>query len=200
MKNFIESGDRPTVAAPEDADPGEFLVVGSIYGVAGHGVLSGENVVLHRLGVFVLPKVTGAAWAVGDRLFWDISAKKFTTDPTKMPVQAVAAAVAGSADTTGRVLLGAPGGTRFVAGQATTATASDTIVTGLAKVAGVVASLNDAPSDDPSWVSGDIGDQAGAPAAGSFLLKTWKNTGGTDPTPLAATTFSKKVNWIAFGT
>jgi hypothetical protein len=48
-------------------------------------------------------------------------------------------------------------------------------------------------------VSASIGDQAGTPAAGSFLLKTWKNTGGTDPTPAAASTFSKKVNWIAYG-
>jgi len=42
-----------------------------------------------------------------------------------------------------------------------------------------------------------VGDQAGAPAAGSILLKTWKTLGGT---PAAATTFSKKVNWIAVGT
>jgi hypothetical protein len=48
-------------------------------------------------------------------------------------------------------------------------------------------------------VSASIGDQAGSPASGSFLLKTWKNTGGTDPTPAVATTFSKKVNWIAIG-
>ena len=45
-----------------------------------------------------------------------------------------------------------------------------------------------------------IGDQAGAPAAGSIIIKTWQNTGGADPTPAAATTFGKKVNWIAIGT
>lgn len=88
---------------------------------------------------------------------------------------------------------------RTVFGQATTATASDTIATGLEKLVGVVACFNDDLADDPEWVSASIGDQAGAPAAGSFLLKTWKNTGGTDPTPVAATTFTKKVNWVAFG-
>ena len=31
---------------------------------------------------------------------------------------------------------------------------------------------------------------------GSFLLKTWKNTSGSDPTPLAATSFGAKINWI----
>jgi hypothetical protein len=64
----------------------------------------------------------------------------------------------------------------------------------------VVACLDDSPGDDPMLVSATIGDQAGTPAAGSVIIKTWKNTGGTDPTPLAATTFTKKVNWIAIGT
>jgi hypothetical protein len=48
--------------------------------------------------------------------------------------------------------------------------------------------------DDPMHVSVTI------PATGgTFTLKTWKNTGGTDPTPIAATTFGKVVSWIAFG-
>jgi hypothetical protein len=53
--------------------------------------------------------------------------------------------------------------------------------------------------DNPEWVTASIGDQAGTPAAGSFLIKTWKNTAGNDPTPPAATTFTKKVNWVAWG-
>lgn len=93
-----------------------------------------------------------------------------------------------------------PSGMRVIYGQATTVAASDTIVTGLATVVAVVAGFDDSPGDDPNYVSASIGDQAGTPAAGSFLLKTWKNTGGTDPTPLAATTFSKKINYIAIGT
>ncbi len=46
--------------------------------------------------------------------------------------------------------------------------------------------------------SASIGDQAGAPAAGSILLKTWKPTATGDATPIAATTFGKKVNWWAY--
>ena len=89
---------------------------------------------------------------------------------------------------------------RVAAGQATTVAASDTIVTGLSTVVLAIASLDSDPVDDPFMVTASIGDQAGSPAAGSILIKTWKNTGGTDPTPAAATTFSKKVNWIAIGT
>ncbi|WP_439399067.1 hypothetical protein ACRQ5Q_16935 [Bradyrhizobium sp. PMVTL-01] len=88
---------------------------------------------------------------------------------------------------------------KIARGQATTVTAADTIDTGLAAVAAVVVSLESDPGDDPFMVSAQIGDQAGAPVAGSIIIKTWKNTGGTDPTPVAATTFAKKVNWVAIG-
>lgn len=84
-------------------------------------------------------------------------------------------------------------------GQATTVAASDTIATSLAHVSLVVASLNDAPVAGCQFVTADTGDQAGAPAAGSFYLKTWKDTATADTAKIAATTFGKKVNWIAFG-
>lgn len=98
------------------------------------------------------------------------------------------------------IIAGAAAGYRIARGQHTTVAASDTVVTGLATVVAVVACLDSDPVDDPFMVTASIGDQAGTPAAGSVLIKTWKNTGGTDPTPAAATTFSKKVNWIAVGT
>ncbi|QOG20455.1 hypothetical protein [Bradyrhizobium sp. SEMIA] len=91
------------------------------------------------------------------------------------------------------------GGNKFVGGQISTATAADTVITGLATVVACGATFDSDPGDDPMLVSATIGDQAGSPAAGSIIVKTWKNTGGTDPTPLAATTFTKKVNWWAFG-
>lgn len=198
MKNFLFLGDVVTAVAPEDADSGEFLKVGSVYGVAGHAALSGENVELHRRGAFTLPKATGTAWAFGDELFWDPSAKKFTKDSTKDSVRAVAVAAAESADTTGAVLLDAPGGLRMAAGVHTTVTAADTVVTGLQQVVAVVATFQTDPADANTYVSATIGDQAGAPAAGSVIIKTWKQS-GTDPTPIAADAFSKAVNWIAFG-
>ncbi len=84
-------------------------------------------------------------------------------------------------------------------GQSTTAAASDTVATGLKGLTGVVATLNDDPVAGCQFVTASIGDQAGSPAAGSFLLKTWKATAAGDTTLIAATTFSKKVNWIAYG-
>ena len=98
------------------------------------------------------------------------------------------------------IVSGTSAGKKFVGGQITTATAADTVVTGLSTVISCGASLDDNPGDNPMLANATIGDQAGTPAAGSIIVKTWQNTTGTDPTPIAATTFSKKVNWWAYGT
>lgn len=90
-------------------------------------------------------------------------------------------------------------GYKIARGQHTTVTASDTVVTGLATVVMVVATLDSDPGDDPLFATASIGNQTNAPAAGSVYIKTWK-TDGADPTPSAATTFTKKVNWFAIGT
>lgn len=83
-------------------------------------------------------------------------------------------------------------------GQFTTVTASDTLVTGLTGVALVVATLDSDPVAGCQSVTASIGDQAGAPAAGSVLIKTWKATAAGDTALIPATTFGKKVNWIAY--
>ena len=85
---------------------------------------------------------------------------------------------------------------RVVTGQATTVTASDTVVTGLTTVTACIANLDSAPTTDPEIATCSIGNQTGSPAAGSILVQTWKTLGGT---PAAATTFSKKANWVAWG-
>lgn len=198
MKNYKGTGDVVTVASPEAASSGEFLLKGGIHGVAGMAADNAASVPLHRTGVFTLPKESGAAWTQGDRLFWNPSTKVFSKDTSDRPVGAVAAAAAGSSDTTGDVLLQAEGGLRIVGGQHTTVTATDTVVTGLAQVVAVVVSYGTDPADANTYVSATIGDQAGAPAAGSVIIKSWKQS-GSDPTPIAADAFSKVVNWIAVG-
>jgi len=80
-------------------------------------------------------------------------------------------------------------------GNHTNVAASDTVSTGLSVVLAVVVSLKDDPSAsaDVALVSADVGDQAGTPAAGSFLLKSWE----VDTT--VATTFGEEISWIAVG-
>ena len=149
------------------------------------------------------------AWAVGDLVGWDSNGDPAvgtagTGAWSNVPADwdagyqgGIVEVAAAAGDELG--IFDLSGQLRTARGQHTTVTASDTVITGLTKVVAVVASLDSDPADDPMLASASIGDQAGAPASGSILIKTWKNTGGTDPTPVAATTFAKKVNWIAVG-
>lgn len=95
-----------------------------------------------------------------------------------------------------------PSGTGFkvARGVATTVTAADTIATGLATVIVAVASYETDIAIGNLLCQAEVGDQSASPVAGSIILKTWQATSVSNPTPIAATVFSKKVSWIAIGT
>jgi len=95
---------------------------------------------------------------------------------------------------------GVAAGYKIARGTLTPATASDTVATGLTTVVAAVASLRGAPSLTHMFNAADIGNQAGIPAAGSILIKSYKPTGAADVTPIAATTPWVAVDWIAIGT
>ena len=97
-------------------------------------------------------------------------------------------------------LLGVAAGYKLARIMHETVTASDDVDTGLATVVAAVACLEDAPGLDPLFVQAVVGDQAGAPDAGHVLVKSWQATAANDCTPIAATTFAKKVSVIAIGT
>lgn len=71
---------------------------------------------------------------------------------------------------------GVAAGYKIARGTHTQVAQSDTIVTGLATVVSVVVSFQSAPTAKQAFPAGDPGNQSGAPAAGSFLLKTYKST------------------------
>lgn len=80
MKNFILSGATIVVLAAVDTLSGAIVLVGDIVGVAGHDAKTGEELVVHLVGVYEdLPKVSAQAWTVGQKVFWDASASKLTT-------------------------------------------------------------------------------------------------------------------------
>jgi hypothetical protein len=97
---------------------------------------------------------------------------------------------------------GVAAGYKVARGRHTQVAASDTVVTGLATVVAVVASFDSAPTVNQLFCAATIGDQAGTPAAGSFLLKTFKPTAVDDCTPIAATDFTDTLvlGWAAIGT
>jgi hypothetical protein len=84
-------------------------------------------------------------------------------------------------------------------GQHTTVDADDTVDTGMDCVLQAVVLSPESVDETNKFFVADIGDQAGSPAAGSFYLKSKKDT-DADAAPVDATGFGIVVNWIAVGT
>lgn len=212
MKNYLEQGEIAVVVAPATVASGDFVVVGDLFGVAQVDAASGANVPIVREGVFTLPKATGTAWTAGDKLYWDSSAGKFTKTASTNRAIGVAFADAASGDATGAVSIdetlpasvtspvaGVAAGYKVARGVASI-TGSGTVVTGLATVVAIVATMQaDASLSNGIEVTATIGDQAGTPAAGSVILKVWKPTANNDVTPIASAA-AVSVNWVAVGT
>lgn len=77
----------------------------------------------------------------------------------------------------------------------TTVTASDSVPTGIRTVDQAVASFQDDLVLGAAYCTA-VPDPN---VPGNILIKSWKPTSATDPTPIAATTFGKKVAWLAGG-
>lgn len=105
MKNFVQAGDVLTVTAPAAVLSGAGVLVGSLFGVACGDAASGAEVEIQTTGVFDMAKATGAAWTVGQRLYWDDSAKNLTGTAGANKLVAIAVAAAASGDTVGRARL-----------------------------------------------------------------------------------------------
>lgn len=105
------------------------------------------------------------------------------------------AAVAGLPATT-NYAVGVAAGYKIARGVHLQVGAADTVVTGLTTVVAVVVSPIAAPTAKQDSVSATIGNQAGAPAAGSIIINTWKSTYA------AADDFSDNLSyaWVAVGT
>jgi predicted RecA/RadA family phage recombinase len=108
MKNFIQRGDTVTLVAPYAlASSGLGVKVGSIVGVCVAAASSGADVEVALVGVFDVKKTSAQAWTVGALVYWDDSAKEFTTTSTSNTLAGVAVVAAGNPSATGRVRLNA---------------------------------------------------------------------------------------------
>lgn len=105
MKNYIQAGDVLTVPAPAAVLSGAGVLVGSLFGVACANAASGADVELQTTGVFEMPKATGAAWTIGQRLYWDDTAKNMTGTASTNKLVGIAVLAAASGDTVGIVRL-----------------------------------------------------------------------------------------------
>lgn len=105
MKNFVQSGDTLTLAAPYDVASGAGLLVGAIFAVAQTSAVSGAEVEAKRKGVFTLPALSTDTASVGAKLYWDNTNKRLTTTSSGNTLVGAATAAKASGDTTARILL-----------------------------------------------------------------------------------------------
>jgi predicted RecA/RadA family phage recombinase len=109
MKNYVQPGNTITLTAPYDVASGDGLLVGAIFGVATGAAANGEAIEAALVGVFDLKKVGSQAWAVGDKIYWDNTAKETTKTVASNTLVGVAieAVGSGAGETIGRVRLNA---------------------------------------------------------------------------------------------
>jgi predicted RecA/RadA family phage recombinase len=107
MKYYVQPGNIITLTAPYAVTSGDGLLVGSIFGVASGTVALGDPVETAVEGVYDPKKVASQAWAAGDKIYWDNTARQTTKTLTANTLIGVATeAVAGGAtDLIGRVRL-----------------------------------------------------------------------------------------------
>jgi len=107
MKNYIQPGKTITLPAPYAVSSGDGLLVGAIFGVASANSAIGETVEASLVGVFDLKKAASQAWAVGDKIYWDNTAKEATKTATGNTAIGVAVEAVGNAasETIGRLRL-----------------------------------------------------------------------------------------------
>ena len=107
MKNYVQPGNTITLTAPYAVTSGDGLLVGAIFGVAAGTAASGDPVETALEGVYDLKKVASQAWAVGDKIYWDNTAKNTTNTLTSNTLIGVATDVVagGATDLIGRVRL-----------------------------------------------------------------------------------------------
>ena len=103
MKNYVQSGDVVTVAAPAAVTSGAGVLVGSLFGVAQTDADNGADVAIVTRGVFELPKTSAQAWTVGAKIYWAAGAGECTTTATGNTLIGVAVAAAANPSATGTV-------------------------------------------------------------------------------------------------
>jgi predicted RecA/RadA family phage recombinase len=106
MAKFHQRGERMTFTASADQTAGDVILVGAVIGMVVDDTASGDKGVLIVDGVVSgAPSDTGAAWSLGDQLYWDGTNKKFTKTATSNTACAKAAKAKASADSTCTVWL-----------------------------------------------------------------------------------------------
>lgn len=111
MKSFVQAGDVVPLPAPVGGVlSGAPVLIGALFVVPVTDAPEAATFQGKTRGVFILPKAAGTAWAQGDALFWDPTAKTLTKTAAGNVRAAVATAPAAAGATVGQALLRNPAG------------------------------------------------------------------------------------------
>lgn len=100
MKYYVQQGNTVTVVTPSGGlTSGDGCLIGSMFGVAELTTLAGQENELNLTGVVELPKVSALQIDVGDRVYWDNTAKLVNKTASGNTLIGVAITQAGSAST-----------------------------------------------------------------------------------------------------
>lgn len=77
MKTYVQKGECMTITAAATTTSGQVVAVGNTLGVATGDIANGAKGEICIVGVFTVPKVSGAVIAAGETLTWDASAAAF---------------------------------------------------------------------------------------------------------------------------
>lgn len=106
MKNYVKPASNITITAPYARVSGEPVQVGTaLFGVCQGDIANGAAGEVVTEGVFDLVKLAGTAWNVGDKIYWDNTAKNCTVVVSTNLYIGVCCAAAISAAVVGRVRL-----------------------------------------------------------------------------------------------
>ncbi|MBL0318152.1 MAG: DUF2190 family protein [Alphaproteobacteria bacterium] len=103
-KNFVQEGKALNYTAGADILSGDFVLIGTIGGIAKTAIANGKVGAVHITGIFNVAKATGAI-TQGAKLYWDNTNKVLTTTASGNTIVGVAAAAALSGDATVAILL-----------------------------------------------------------------------------------------------
>jgi predicted RecA/RadA family phage recombinase len=103
--NYVQEGETLTLTAPYTVASGDGALIGSIFGVALADITSGDDGEFATCGVWDLLCVTGDAFVVGAKVYWDNGAKKCDSSSSTTSLIGVAVQAKSGGTTTVRVRL-----------------------------------------------------------------------------------------------
>jgi predicted RecA/RadA family phage recombinase len=106
MKNYIQTGEKITIAAPYGVKSGGGALIGAMFGVAIADAANGSPVTIVREGVFSMKKLNAEAWTVGAQIYWDNTAKQCTKVVASNTLIGFAVEAAADPSATGVVVIG----------------------------------------------------------------------------------------------